>query len=59
MFNVMRIQEGVWCIGYRGGSRGSHNDFLSDLNQRAVAAVALRQGGIPQCHKVQLLAVIP
>lgn len=55
MLNVVRIQRVSTAWGTEMVKRGPHRDFLTDLNQRAVAVMALRQGS----PMVPLLAIIP
>lgn len=37
---------------YRNGERGSHSDFFSGFNQRAVAVVAIRKRDVPVPQRV-------
>ena len=42
----------------QNASRGSHNDFLSILDQKVSGSNISKTGGVSSCHRVQLLAII-
>ena len=51
-------QEGFYCIKYRYGWQGFHNNFHSDFNLKGTGSKSSKARSVSLCSSVQLLATI-